>query len=191
MNLDHLRITRYLKIDTPLPDHADIAMVFGTRFPAPAHIAAGLYHQGVARYILLTGGENRVSGFNEAEAHLAILLDHKIPTGQIIVENHSTNTLENVLFARDLLMKKFSVKNITRIIVLAKWYHCRRAIMTLTKHFPPGIRYFAYGYEPPGAPLTGWHNKPESRKRVLKEYNNIPIYLAKGDIAEICTQGKS
>jgi len=82
------------------PGQADLAFVFGTRHSEPAYIAADLFRRGVVNYVTLTGGNNRLTGENEALAHLAILIRERVPQERIIVEDSSTNTLENVLFAR-------------------------------------------------------------------------------------------
>jgi hypothetical protein len=59
---DAARITRYLDIHTPMPAQADLVFVFGTRHPGPAYIASDLVERGIGRYIVLTGGDNRLTG---------------------------------------------------------------------------------------------------------------------------------
>jgi uncharacterized SAM-binding protein YcdF (DUF218 family) len=76
-----------------VPDHADLAFVFGTRHPEPAYLAANLMKRRIVDTAVLTGGRNRLTGDGEADAHLQILLGLGVPRGQIIVENASTNTL--------------------------------------------------------------------------------------------------
>lgn len=52
------------------PRHADLVFIFGTRLPTPAHVAAGLYHNGLSPVVLLTGGSARQDdGLNEARHH--------------------------------------------------------------------------------------------------------------------------
>jgi len=179
------RITSFLDIETVPPDHADLAFVFGTRHPTPAHIAADLYRRGVTPYIVLTGGPNRDTGVIEAATHLEVLLHGSILREHVIVEDESTTTLENVLFALPRIKARLDVRSVRAIVAVAKWYHCRRALMTLKRHFPQGIRYFACTYEPSDTTRAGWHLSPASRKRILKEWQCIPQYRERGDIAEI------
>jgi uncharacterized SAM-binding protein YcdF (DUF218 family) len=93
------RIAAYVTLKSFMPDRADCIFIMGTRYPQPVRIAAKLYTQGVSQLIVLTGGANRYTGDNEAETHYAILLAAGIPDQNVVVENRSTNTLENARFA--------------------------------------------------------------------------------------------
>jgi uncharacterized SAM-binding protein YcdF (DUF218 family) len=183
------RIVRFLDLKAP-PRQADLAFVFGTRHPDPAHIAAELFGQGMVRYVALTGGHSRL-GVHEALTHLKILLDAGVPRERVIVERSSTNTLENVTRALPLIADRIELKRIEAVVVVAKWYHCRRATMTLKRHLPPGIRYYTRTYEPDVVRRKDWHLDPEAARRVLKEWHNIPRYLAQGDIAEVRWDGNA
>jgi len=179
------RITRYLDVRTTMPEHADLAFVFGTRHPEPAHMAADLLRHGIVGRVVLTGGQNRLTGRNEAKDHLTILLSSGVPRDRIIVEHESTNTLENVVFAWRELGNRVALPGIKAIVVLTKWYHCRRAMMTLKRHLPKRTRYFAASYEPASVTRCGWWLSEQGRRPVLKEWQSIPGYLNRGDIAEI------
>jgi len=63
------RITDYLDVRTTVPEHADLAFVFGTRHPEPAYLAANLMKHSTADTAVLTGGRNRLTGVGEADAH--------------------------------------------------------------------------------------------------------------------------
>ncbi|PJF21813.1 MAG: hypothetical protein CUN56_09175 [Phototrophicales bacterium] len=173
-------IIAYLDVTTPIPTRADVIFVFGTRLDTPAYRAASLWHLGIAPVIVLTGGENRRTGTNEAQAHRRILLDAGIPENRLIIEDRSTNTLENVTFALPLLQKE--VTSLKVVLAVCKWHHSRRALMTLKKHLPYGVRYYANTYEqfPRHAP---------SHSAVLKDWENIPRYLARGHLAYIEPDG--
>jgi uncharacterized SAM-binding protein YcdF (DUF218 family) len=180
-------IARFLELGAP-PRRADLAFVLGTRHAEPARIAAGLYRHGLVRYIVLTGGDSR-SGVHEALAHLQILLEVGVPHKSLIVEQSSTNTLENVTLALPLIADRIGLAHIAAIVVVAKWYHCRRAVMTLKGQLPAGIRYYTRTYEPDVVRRADWHLDPEAARRVLKEWRAIPRYLARGDIAEVRRDG--
>ena len=176
-------IANYIELKTYVPECVDLIFVFGTRALQPAHIAAKLYLQGVSQRILVTGGANRYTGFNEAEAHRAVLLSEGMPSEVVLVENQSTNTLENVQFSRQLIAPFEG--EIKTVLAVAKWQHSRRTIMTLKANFPTGIRYFVQTYELPDSPRAGWNLGEESCRRVLRNWENIPIYLERGHLAEI------
>ena len=179
------RIIQYLDVNMAVPESADFAFVFGTRRSEPARIAADLIKRNGVRYVILSGGANRLTGVNEANTYLEILLQNGVPRDRIVVETKSTNTLENVVFALPKMAECMDLRGIKAVVVLTKWYHCRRAMMTLKCHLPQGIRYFAVSYEPADVPRSNWWLGEEGRKRVLKEWHNIPKYLERKDIAEI------
>jgi len=182
------RVAEFLAAEAA-PGQADLAFVFGTRHGEPAYIAADLARRGVVSYVTLTGGHNRLTGENEALAHLAILVREGVPPERIIVENSSTNTLENVTFALPKIAARLPLDSIQAVVVVTKWYHCRRAIMTLKRHLPPGIRYFTRSYEPRDVTRQDWYLRAEAARRVLKEWQCIPAYLQQGHLAEIRREG--
>jgi uncharacterized SAM-binding protein YcdF (DUF218 family) len=183
-------IAAYLELDTELPSmKADIAFMFGTRHPEPAHIAAGLYRRGIVGWIVATGGVNRHTGLNEARSHESLLLQAGVPHDRLVVEERSTNTFENAVHAVRLLETVPALREMTSIVVVAKWYHSRRAVMTLKRVMPCSVRYFVAAYAPPDVPRQGWQLMASSRAAVLKEWERIPQYLQRGHLAEIACEG--
>jgi uncharacterized SAM-binding protein YcdF (DUF218 family) len=178
------RITQYIDV-TAETEKADLLFVFGTMLLEPAYIAADAVACDRAKYVVLTGGNNRFTGVNEAEAHLQILLERGVPRERIIVENESRNTRENVLFALPHLMKCLDLDGIGSIMVLTKWHHCRRAMMTLKRHLPAGTRYYSLSYEQGGATRSGWWNNEEGYTRVMGNWNSIQEYLGRDHLAQI------
>lgn len=57
--------------------------------------------------------------------------------------------------------------------------------MTLKRHFPAGIRYFAATYEPEHIRRSGWWRSDEGIQRVMKEQDRIVRYLKAGNIGAI------
>lgn len=187
MSLDRAeaeRITAFLSADAE-PGRADLAFVFGTRRLEPAYLAAGLFKHGVVENVVLTGGRNRLSGRGEATTHLGVLLREGIPRSKIIVEGESTNTLQNVTFALPKIAVRLDLGVLRSVVVVAKWYHCRRAMMALKRHLPPGVRFFSRTYEPAGFSRSSWYLDQGAAERVLAEYRRISGYLERGHISEI------
>lgn len=58
-------------------------------------------------------------------------------------------------------------------------------MMTLKAHLPSGVRYVTRTFEPDETSRRNWHLSEEGRRRVLKEWRMTPVYLQRGDIAEI------
>ena len=105
----------------------------------------------------------------------------------ILIENRSANTLENVLFSLDLLDKELGLQNIKVITAVVKNYHARRALMTLRKYIPARIQLKAAAYMSDHYPFTkeNWTESDPGKEKVFEEVEKIKTYLAKGDLAEL------
>lgn len=187
-------IAAYLDATTNPPEQADLVFVPGTRLPDPARIVAELVADGVAPLVLVTGGINRLTGANEAAALRSELVSLGVPHGRILVEDRSTNTLENVVNGWEVTAGWFGAHQITSVVAVCKWMHSRRVLMTLKAHFPAGIRYYARTYAPQGVTRAAWvqqGNIASQAADVMGNWKNIPVYLDQGDIQEIirCRDG--
>ena len=89
------------------PQKADVIVGFGNFNTDIARRAAELYHQGFAPKILFTGGLGRnTEGLlpePEAVRFAKVAMECGVPEADIILEDKSTNTKENILFTRDKL----------------------------------------------------------------------------------------
>lgn len=96
----------YLKLGQE-PKAADVIVGFGNFNTDIARRAAELYHQGIAPKILFTGGlgRNTVGLLPESEADrfARVAIECGVPDCDIIREDKSTNTAENIHFTRKLL----------------------------------------------------------------------------------------
>lgn len=92
------------------PEKADVILGFGCYDDNVARRAAELYLQGYAPKILFTGGlgRNTTGLFTETEAEkfLKVAVAMGVPEEDILLENKSTNTKENICFTRALLEEK-------------------------------------------------------------------------------------
>lgn len=167
---------------------ADLLFIFGTS-NVPDIIynrIAEYYRQGVFRHILATGLLGRA--YYETGKPLAHnirdgLIAHGMPAEEILLQDRSTNTLEDVQFSHDLLDSINPLKNIT---FLSKSHHSGRCLRTLRKFFPDlPLSAMTYDAEYEGVIVTreSWPQHPISRGRVYGEYMRIKKYSAAGDIA--------
>ncbi|MEZ9996894.1 YdcF family protein [Vibrio lentus] len=106
-----------------------------------AEYAAELYHQGVAPYIVFSGGVGRFTEGSfersEAETFAAIARDAGVPDSDIIIEKHATNTGENVLFTHKLLTERgLSPKRLT---LVQKPFMEKRTYATFSKQWPDEV----------------------------------------------------
>ena len=185
------RIAQYLDATTRTPGRADLIFIPGTRLLNPAWIAADLIARGVAPLVVVTGGINRFTGTNESESLQAELIAQGVAPDQILVEQRSTNTLENVRYAWPLVVDRLGSRPLTSVLAVCKWMHSRRVLMTLKAHFPRGIRFCARTYAPEGITPQAWSGGASVPQiaDVIGSWNNVPEYLARGDIAEIVQDG--
>lgn len=92
-----------------LPPHsADVGLVFGTgldwKAQARINMAAQLYHQGVVRNLIVSGGV-LVPGTNETEAawFRDQLVQRGVPEKHILQEPQATNTAENASYSLPII----------------------------------------------------------------------------------------
>lgn len=96
----------YLGMHQP-PEKADCVVGFGNFNDNIARRAAELYHQGFAPKVLFTGGVGRNTEglFTEPEAvrFARVAMECGVPEEDILLEQRSANTRENIEFTRELL----------------------------------------------------------------------------------------
>jgi uncharacterized SAM-binding protein YcdF (DUF218 family) len=178
------KITDYIFLKSN-PQKADLALVFGTRHQDAVDKTFELYKNKFVDKILVSGGINKETGKKEAEEMSEKLINLGVKKENILAEDKSTNSLENVLFSKKIIEKEIGFENIHKIIAVVKSYHSRRALMTIKKHFPKNIELIPAPYEIYDFTKDNWFESEIGREKVLGEWNKIPIYLEKGDIEEL------
>lgn len=181
-------ITKYIFLDDEKPA-GDIAIAFGTwnSWKESVEKAAELYKNNFVPKIIVSGGVNPTSGVIEGDLMAIELEKLGVPKKDILVENRSTNTLENVLFSKKIIDKELGLQNIRVIIAVVKNYHARRVLMTLRKHISQNIKLKSAAYTSAHYPFAkeNWDKIQIGRKKVIGEVEKIKKYLAKGDLAEL------
>lgn len=187
---EYSEITKYIFLHHE-DAKGDVAVVFGTGHSVEhsTKIAVNLYKEGRVKKLLLTGGRNKILGFVEADEAAKIALAAGVPSEDILIENQSTNTLENVLFAKKVLEEQNLLSSISKVLAISKNYHMRRSLMTCAKHFPKNIVFEPYAYTSIKYTCTDktWTEKQEWIDLVVGEFEKIKEYLKMGDIEEIST----
>jgi uncharacterized SAM-binding protein YcdF (DUF218 family) len=99
----------YHCINTPL-QKADCIFVLGSHDTRVAERGAEIYLQGWAPLLIFSGALGRITkelwSESEAERFAKIALQNGAPLKDMLIENRSTNTGENVLFTRQVLQEK-------------------------------------------------------------------------------------
>jgi uncharacterized SAM-binding protein YcdF (DUF218 family) len=178
------KISEYIFLKSN-PQKADLALVFGTRHQEAINKTYELYRSSLVKKIVLSGGKNRITGEDEALEMSKKLEQFGVNKNDMILEAKSENSLENVLFSKEIIDKKIGLRNIQKIIAVVKHYHSRRALMTLKKHFPDHIEFIPVTYDIYGFTEVNWFETAVGKDKVLSEWKKIPEYLEKGDIEEL------
>jgi len=178
------KITKYIFIGVK-PQKADLAIIFGTRHQESLLKAFELYRDGFIPRILLSGGVNKETKKIEAEEMARHLIEMGVEERDLILENKSTSTLENVLFSKRIIEKVIGFDNIKKIILIVKHYHSRRAAMTAKRYFPAAVKLIPITYEIYGFTKKNWYESELGRKKVLNEWKKIPKYLSQRHIEEL------
>ena len=164
----------------------DLAFIFGTNhYKKLIALVSDLWQKRLFNKVLISGGHKFTDSINEAESIAKQLIAEELPVNKLLLENKSTNTLENVLFSKKLLEEKDVLKNINSILIVAKNYHARRALMTIKKYFPKNIKFYIATYDAYGFDKNDWWQRIENKNRVINEFEKIKKYLDKKDIEEL------
>lgn len=119
-------------------EKADCILVLGSHDLRVAERGAELYLQRYAPLLIFSGGlGNFTLGMwteKEADKFAAIAVNMGVPAKDILIENMSTNTGENIQFTQKLLQQKGLDPE--SFIVVQKPYMERRSYATFKKHWP-------------------------------------------------------
>lgn len=135
---------------------ADALIVFGSGDLRVPERAAEVYHQGHAPYVICAGGFGKTDPFHKPEANVfaEVMITNGVPAERIFIENKSTNTGENVRFARKLVEEKGLPFH--SFILVTKPYMERRVFATFRRQWEgaeaivtsPHVSYHEYAPDP-------------------------------------------
>ena len=171
-------------IRTPVKP-ADLLFVFGTREDVERRVdeAVRLWREGFFRWSIVSGGVTPGSELSECAIIKAAMVMRGIPPDRILEEHRATNTGENVIFSLPIIEKALGLKNIRSVICLGNSWTARRYPMTLHRHWPE-VEKMLITVDSFDTPRALWHTDPDFRARVLREWDKIEPYKARGFIAE-------
>lgn len=114
---------------------ADCIFVLGSHDTRVAKRGAELYLKGLAPFILISGGLGKITKSlwkkTEAEKFAEIVCGMGVPEEKVLLETQSTNTGENIIFSRDLILSRGLEVN--SIIAVNKPYMERRSYAAIRK----------------------------------------------------------
>lgn len=174
------------------PQSCDVLFVFSGTHPGHWEKAIEAYQKGYIRRIVVTGGRSLTgtphpdwNGHTEAEVIIQHLLVAGIPEEAIKSENSSSNTLENVLFAKEI----FDFNTVETVMFICKSHATGRQWRTLAQHLPEHLRYIPYTfnafYKDVEIGRDSWMSTEIGKSRVWGEYLRLLHYGEKGDILKL------
>ena len=186
--IEHITQTVFVASESQL---TDLLFIFGTS-TIDNEILESVARdclQGRFSKVLVTGLSGRLyyeTGKPVARIMRDELIARGVPSDIILVQDRSTNTLEDVAFSLDVL-EKHDVSP-ESIAFLCKAHHSGRCLRSLRKFFPSQtlspVTYLAE-YEGVKVSKADWYKHPVSRGRVYGEYLRIIKYTERGDIAHL------
>ena len=173
------RISAYMFLpDSPVSAVATI--VLGqTLWQRPYEKAIQVYQSGIAGKIIFTGGFNQKLGKIEAHEMRQEWEKSGHAIHDVLVDEHASNTWENMRNVREILKKEQLLKPYISINIITINYHMRRALETLNKVFAEEkpmigiINYPSIHCAP-----TRWHTHQKGRDLVMKEVFKLRSYLS-------------
>ncbi|SNU91024.1 DUF218 domain [Streptococcus merionis] len=173
-----------------MPQPCDVLFIFSGTHPGHWEKAIEAYQKGYAKTIIVTGGRSLTGTAHpdwQGETEAGVIINHLIaagiPSSSIVAEKQSTNTLENVLYAK----KIFDFDAIKSLMFICKSHATGRQWRTLTKHLPQHIPMIPYTFDTAYQETTitrdNWMTT--GRSRVWGEYPRICHYGEKGDITPL------
>ncbi len=169
-------ITELVFVETEL-EKSDVIFIPGGSHPQLVEKAADLYHQGLAQYILPSGGYNlKLTSYKSEWAFFKeTALQYNVPESAILKEDQAGNTFENADFSRSTLIDRgIEVK---KAILVCKAYLSRRALLTYQQVFPDVTFFVAPVYDYRGISKDSWFLNRGHIHIVMGEVAKIGVYF--------------
>lgn len=163
----------------------DCILVFGSLTAAKYRIpkAVELYQAQRAKKLLLSGG-TILKGTDESISEAVMMKSRAIELGvkeeDILLEEMSLNTIENVLASMLILNRALMLQKIKRILVVSTYYHLRRCFLALKTYMP---KWIDYSLCPAIDPITcpdQWHQSETGIQKVSGEVQALIKYVKEG-----------
>ncbi|MBM7692173.1 uncharacterized SAM-binding protein YcdF (DUF218 family) [Peribacillus deserti] len=147
--------------------------------------AVQLYKEGRAGKILFSGG---VTWMGSDYPEAIMLKNEAIALGvsekDILIEDISLHTKENVLASLLVLDRAFYLHNIKRVLVVTAFYHMRRLHLTLKTYMPPWIKYTLCPVIDKTIREDNWFLSEIGRKRIETESIKLINYVKLGALVD-------
>lgn len=170
-------------------DRCEIGFIFGGISMIPNRVDEGirLYEDGLINRILVSGGVgflNTDRKVPEAYKMRRYLIDQGIPSKDIIVEDRSRNTVENIENALELLNDEYDIRKL-KIALISSDFHIRRCLGLFAHELGQKETLFASGVADGKTDIINWGNNLYGARLVLTEAILLSMYAKKGKIEDL------
>nr|WP_304217359.1 YdcF family protein [Fredinandcohnia onubensis] len=148
--------------------------------------AVELYKKGRASKLLFSGGVKwEESDYSEAVSMKRQAMTLGVSEKDILIEDQSLHTLENVLASLFVLNREFHLYRIKRILVVTTSYHMKRLHLTLQTYMPSWITYTLCPADDAFTRKDNWFLTELGRKRVRDEAAKLIKYVKQGALRDM------
>ena len=170
-------------------ENVDCILVLGSVKAAQYRVpvAAQAYKAGRARKIMLCGGKVREfpdGNYSEAKHMRQAALALGVAEEDIIMENQSQNTVENILFALIELQRSFYLNHVHGVLLVTTAYHMRRSLAIARYLLPKHITVFPCPANDNNTRRDNWMNTQVGTDRAKKEAMKIVESVLNGIIPD-------
>jgi len=170
-------------------EKGDCIMVFGSRSAPKYRIpkAVSIYQDKRATKILLSGGKMRETEnglFSEAEIMKVKALELGVANEDILSEELSMTTKENIICALLILDRKFRLSNINKILLVSSNYHMRRCLLMAQTYMPSWIKFSSCPADDIRTQRDNWYKNKNSYQKAISEAWKIICYINEKSIPD-------
>ncbi len=167
-------------------DTGDCIMVLGSskaqRYRVPK--AVTLYRDKRSSKMLLCGGRTENGTLSEAEMMRRKAIELGIPNEDILVEELSLSTKENMLCALLPLDRAFKLSRIQRILLVTTTYHMRRCLLMAQAYMPRWIEISPCPADDVNTRRDTWFQNENGYLRAKDEAWKIVCYINEKSIED-------
>lgn len=136
-------------------------------------VATKAYHAKRTSKLLLSGGIVNGCDKGHAEDMRKKAIELGVKPEDIIIENESQNTVENMLCSLLALQRTFWINRVRKVLLVTTTYHMRRSLAIARYLFPDHIHIIPGSADDNNTKRDNWMLSEEGRKRAESEVVKI------------------
>ena len=134
--------------------------------------------------ILCCGGRkfNEKGQKTEAEAMLEKAVELGVPIEDIVIENESETTKDNIINALTWIENNYEIKEINRIVIVTTTFHMKRTLLLAKRILPDHIEVIPCPVDDNNTKRDNWFANKVGYERAVGEVVGIVDYAKKKEI---------